>query len=532
MPVCITKLSRAVAAAWRNLSIRYKGGAVIAIPVACLLLTLLCLVPLSREEATAERWTSHTQEVQVEARRLLGDLVAAETGVRGYVITHDPSELPAYQRLQRSLPESLTRLRALVSDNPLQSARLLEIEKLAQQRMVLAGLNVASVSALLTKDPGPAPTAGLAESISLGGTATEALRKNIQVFIDEEDRLLQLRSQRLQDERRLASSFLVLAAGLGIAGGGLAAYLFTQGVSRRLLEIELNAERLTQERELTLQPPGGDEISRVDQQLHAAAKIIADRTSELRDRTERLGRQGAHLEEANRELEAFSYSVSHDLRAPLRHIGGFSKILLDDYGTKLDPEAQSLLGRICQGTAEMGVLIDDLLNLGQIGRGEVKRELTGLDSLLQQVIAELGPELQDRKIDWQLGKLPAVECDPRLVKQVFSNLVSNAVKYTRRQGRARIEVGETAVQGSPAIFIRDNGVGFDMKYADKLFGVFQRLHRADEFEGTGVGLATVSRIVQRHGGKVWAEAQPDLGATFFFTLGTMHQLNRNGGKAI
>lgn len=532
MPVSITNPAESIRSAWLNLPIRYKGGVGIAIPVACLLLAVVGLLLLHRDEENAERWTSHTQQVQLAARQLLNDVVAAETAKRGYFLTRQPDELAAFQKLQSSLPDSLGRLQALVADNPAQSVRALEIEKLAQQRMALALSNLAAFTRL-TQQPSPGGEAKLAENIHRGSKETEELRQKIQIFIEEEDRLLELRSQKLQDERHLTSVFLVLTAGLGIAGGLLAAYLFAQGISRRLLAIELNAQRLTQGRELSLPPAGGDEISRVDQQLHAAAKIIADRTGELQDRTERLRRQSTHLEEANREMEAFSYSVSHDLRSPLRHIDGFSKILLEDYGATLDPTARDYLQRICKGTAQMGALIDDLLNLGQIGRGEIKCEVTGLDSLLQQVLSEVGPEVGARKIEWQVGKLPVVECDARLMKQVFSNLVSNAIKYTRQRECARIEVGAVAGNGSKTIFIRDNGVGFDMKYADKLFGVFQRLHRAEDFEGTGVGLATVSRIVQRHGGKVWAESQPDEGATFFFTLGPLHQqLNRNGGNTL
>lgn len=224
------------------------------------------------------------------------------------------------------------------------------------------------------------------------------------------------------------------------------------------------------------------------------------------------------LASINQELEAFTYSVSHDLRAPLRHIDGFSKILLEEAASKLDGDALRHLTRIREGSQHMGRLVDDLLNLARIGRQELSRQVTGLNSVVESVVGELQADLQGRQIEFKIGQLPFVECDPGLMRQVFLNLLSNAVKYTRPRPRAVIEVDRLAVNGSQAIFVRDNGVGFSTKYADKLFGVFQRLHRQEDFEGTGVGLATVQRIIHKHGGRVWAEAELDKGATFYFTL--------------
>ncbi|HEV2177778.1 MAG TPA: PAS domain S-box protein [Terriglobia bacterium] len=234
---------------------------------------------------------------------------------------------------------------------------------------------------------------------------------------------------------------------------------------------------------------------------------------------ERVRARTAQLAAANKELEAFSYSVSHDLRAPLRHIAGFSRILVEEYGPGLDAAARGHLERVQAGAQQMGRLIDDLLNLAQVGRLQLSCRVAGLDSLVEEVLKDLGSDVGDREIDWQIGELPSVECDPGLVRQVFVNLLSNAVKYTRPRPRAVIQVGQTAVGDEAAIFVRDNGVGFSMKYADKLFGVFQRLHLAEDFEGTGIGLATVQRIVHKHGGRIWAEAELDKGATFYFTLG-------------
>jgi len=232
-----------------------------------------------------------------------------------------------------------------------------------------------------------------------------------------------------------------------------------------------------------------------------------------------LVRTNVELAAANKELEAFTYSVSHDLRAPLRHIGGFSQILEEEFGPRMDPAAQQSLRYSQKGVQEMGQLIDDLLNLGRIGRQALREQPTELNLLVEAVLADLKPETERRQIEWKIGQLPSVKCDPGLVKLVFVNLLSNAIKFTRHQERAIIQVGQIRVKGEQVFFVRDNGVGFNMRYVDKLFGIFQRLHRQDDFEGTGVGLANVRRIIHKHGGRVWAEAEPYKGAAFYFTLG-------------
>jgi signal transduction histidine kinase len=244
--------------------------------------------------------------------------------------------------------------------------------------------------------------------------------------------------------------------------------------------------------------------TRVRQLNESLERRVADRT--------------AALAAANRELESFTYSVSHDLRAPLRQIDGFSRILVEHAGPALDSKSQHYLRRIQEGTQHMGRLVDDLLNLAQLGRQDVHTRATPLDTLVNDTVSELRADWGDRKIQWTIGALPIVQCDPGLLKIVFTNLLSNAIKYTRPREVAKIAVGCTGSNGRCTIAVQDNGVGFNMKYADKLFGVFQRLHRADQFEGSGVGLATVQRIIHKHGGEIWAEAEPDHGATFSFTL--------------
>jgi PAS domain S-box-containing protein len=234
---------------------------------------------------------------------------------------------------------------------------------------------------------------------------------------------------------------------------------------------------------------------------------------------ERIAERTAQLEIANHELEAFTYSVSHDLRAPLRHIQGFAGACLEEFGTSVDPQALHYLQRIHEGSHRMGLLINELLNLARTGQQSLCLQSTELRSIVEEIISMLKAETEGREVEWKIGELPCVECDQVLVRQIFQNLLSNAIKYSRPRPRAVIEIGHTEEEGRPVIFVRDNGVGFNMQYATKLFGVFQRLHRDEDFEGTGVGLATVHRIVQKHDGKIWAEAELGRGATFYFTLG-------------
>ena len=253
----------------------------------------------------------------------------------------------------------------------------------------------------------------------------------------------------------------------------------------------------------------------------AQARLLERVTRQAEELDLRVRERTSELQAANRELEAFSYSVSHDLRAPLRAVDGYARMLEEDCAEQLDAEGRRLLGAVRAGSRQMARLIDDLLAFSRFGRQPLKTAPLRLADLVNHAIAELRSGFEGRRIDFSVGDLGTAEADPALLKQVLVNLLGNAVKFTRDSDPALIEIGLTSHAGDANVYyVKDNGAGFDPRYAHKLFGVFQRLHGADEFEGTGVGLAIVQRIVARHGGRVWAESRPGEGATFYFTLGS------------
>jgi light-regulated signal transduction histidine kinase (bacteriophytochrome) len=233
---------------------------------------------------------------------------------------------------------------------------------------------------------------------------------------------------------------------------------------------------------------------------------------------ERVEERTSQLKEANRELEAFSYSVSHDLRSPLRHINGFSEILTKQYSDKLPEDARNLLNTITGSAKKMGTLIDDLLSFSRTGRAELRKSKLKMNQVIEDALVQLKPSITDRNIDWRISSLPVVNGDYNLLRMVWINLIDNAVKYTRTKEKAVIRIGFRDEKRETVFFIKDNGVGFDMKYAQKLFGVFQRLHSSSQFDGTGIGLANVQRIILRHGGRTWAEAKKNIGATIYFSI--------------
>lgn len=345
-----------------------------------------------------------------------------------------------------------------------------------------------------------------------------------------------------------AWTFFALCAGVILArpGRGLARLLVGEhaggAVARRLLPfaiavpVALGWVRLEAQRSLHLFDVSVGVMFLVSTNIVIFVVIILwnvralDRADRERQRLDLIGRLNAELNQrlselaaANKELEAFSYSVSHDLRAPLRAIDGFSRLVLEEHAERLPEDGKNFLQIVRRNTQQMGHLIDDLLAFSRLSRQAMKIKSFSLTKMAKETLGDLKPDYDGRTIDIVVGDLGRAMADPALMKQVFANLLGNAIKFTRHKGDSRIEIGRRESspenQDEKIYYVKDNGAGFDMRYVDKLFGVFQRLHRAEDYEGTGVGLAIVQRIIHRHGGRIWAEGEVNEGATFYFTLG-------------
>lgn len=305
----------------------------------------------------------------------------------------------------------------------------------------------------------------------------------------------------------------------------MAASIFQRAVAEPIVHLAEIARVVSRDKNYALRgtPTGKrDEPDLLIGAFNEMLEDIQERDGSLRtahDQLEqRVEERTAQLGAANKELEAFSYSVSHDLRAPLRSIDGFSLALLEDYADKFDVEGKDHLQRIRTATQRMGMLIDDLLNLSRMTRAEIHKEVVNLSSLADSVAERLREAQPERQIEFRIADRLEARADPRLMQVVLENLLGNACKFTSKRTSPCVELGKVRHNGSSAYFVRDNGAGFDSAYANRLFGAFQRLHAAAEFPGTGIGLATVQRIIHRHGGEIWAEGAVEQGATFYFTL--------------
>ena len=410
------------------------------------------------------QWVSHTNEVLAQIYKINFLSAQFARGVRGYALTGVPMFLLPYEVAVNNLPIEISKLKELTLDNTNQKKHIEQLEALLeklkdQELMVIAARNNSGLEA--------------AKKQIISGTSENLLNATQQIFIDmikEEEVLFKQRDDTFKENVKIIQIFLVCSGLFGI-----------------ILLVYSN--------------------NKIQQEI-----ILSTANQELTQKVE-------HTQVTNKELEAFTYSVAHDLRAPLRHIDGFTRMLEEECRNSLPESVRDLPKQICERVSYMGQMIDAMLTLSRIGQSEFKPQVSNLMTIVATALEELKKESAGRNIEWRIAEMPFVECDPWLVQIVFNNLLSNAIKYANKKDPAVIEVDCLNLDNELTIRVRDNGVGFSMKYADKLFGLFQRLHRQEDFTGTGIGLAIVHRIIQKHQGKIWCESEVNKGTTFFFTLG-------------
>lgn len=406
---------------------------------------------------------SRASRVVNNAEQLLVITIDLETGQRGYVLTSDENFLAPYDSALKNMDKHLDELLNSTQGFTLQRRRVDSLRVMVKRRAVEAKRVIETRK----------QSFNAAQALIFSGEGkkqTDAIRSLIRELQEEERKTF--RAQNTITGKSLVQ-FQFSFVGLLVVPALIIIYLFYS------INKHFNAR-------------------------HQAEKQLIKASGEI-----------VHL---NKELEAYTYSVSHDLRAPLRSIAGYSQILKEDYAEKLDPEGNRVIHVIVNNARRMGQLIDDLLDFSRTSRKEIIKADLKVDEMVRSIIGELMESAKDRKVDISVLPLEPVYADVNMLRQVWINLISNALKYTGKRETPKIEIGSYIENNEAYYYIRDNGVGFNMEYKDKLFGVFQRLHKADEFEGTGVGLALVKRIITRHGGKIWADATLGEGATFYFSL--------------
>jgi signal transduction histidine kinase len=409
------------------------------------------------------RLLSHALRVINNAEQLLVVTVNLETGQRGYVITGDRSYLQPYDSALKHMPQHIETLLDATADDREQYAKIQTLKKLIERRAKYSSNVIAARNESFEK-------ARAVMLIGDGKKLTDSIRAVIKEVQEKEKETF--RKQNTITGNSLVQ-FQYSFVGLLVAPLIIVLVLF----------YSINT--------------------------HLQARSLAEK---------QLRKASGEIQHLNKELEAYTYSVSHDLRAPLRSIDGYSQILKEDYAEKLDDEGRRVINVVINNARRMGQLIDDLLDFSRIGRKEIIKADFNIDTMVQDVVGELTEHKNGRKVDVKILPLKPIKADPNMLRQVWINLISNAIKYSSQKEETKIEIGSFHEDEATCFYVKDNGVGFNMDYKDKLFGVFQRLHKAEEFEGTGVGLALVKRIINRHGGQIWAEAKLNEGATFYFTL--------------
>ena len=474
-----------------QLPVSRKGRLVVLAPLAFQLLFLVLLGFVEHQHTVEAKAALDVATAEAHLDRLVGHLDHAEAAMRGHILTGDASFSAAFEeseRLFRVELQSIDRYASPAAEAFQRDAeRVFELDH--RNRQLIAAGKLAAVIVSVERLEGK--------------RLMDSARANAERVVDDERRL------QLELSRRSHRSRVVL---LGMIGSGMAmnvviafaiAGFFGSSITRRLEHVLENTRRLDRDEEL-IALDGGDEIAVLDRDYRRVAMA-------LRERTQRA-------EEINRELETFSYSVSHDLRAPVRAIGGYARLLAEDYEPRLQGEGAEFVEIIRKEADQMARVIDDLLELSRTASRSLSEEPIDIGARAAAEVERLRIAEPARDVEFTVGALPPARGDVEMVGRVVSNLIGNAWKYTRERSTARIEMGGHAENGMALYFVRDNGAGFDMRYAGKLFLIFERLHPSNEFEGTGIGLALVERIITRHGGKVWGEGSPGEGATFYFTL--------------
>jgi signal transduction histidine kinase len=428
---------------------------------------------------------------------VLLDMTNAETGLRGYLLSHDRTFLQPYRSGTGALPGSFATVERHLGDDTLARNQLA-----AQQ---------AAASEWYRNYAEPI-IAGASRAAAAGKRDFDAFRMT---NTDLRDLLERHHASTVADLNRTELVMVILVGGclaIGLVVGTRVAVVTTRRLVRPLTAVTVMIRSLALGRlDTRVAPSGPAEIQDAGRSVNALADQLGRAAAE-RDHS------AARLQKANDELEAFSYSVSHDLRAPLRAVSGFSRILIDQHADEMSEQARGYLSRVEGGAQRMGALIDDLLAFAHVGRQTLTKHTVHPADLARACLAELSDEREGRNIEITIEDLPDCQADAALLKLVYTNLLSNALKYSRGRDPARIQVVSRRGSADTVYVVADNGAGFDPRYADKVFGVFQRLHAADQFEGTGVGLALANRIIHRHGGQIWADGKVDQGATFSFTL--------------
>jgi signal transduction histidine kinase len=453
---------------WRT---RFPQYAILASLIVLALIAANSLFSINEFQHRSNR-TIHSYEVKAKLEAALSSLKDVQNAARGFVITGKPEFLAPLEEAKRTLPATLSALKKMTADNPLQQKNLETFE-----RQVVEVFSVLENAIELKKKSADAGAAARLVTGGAGNRLMQAIRAHVQAMQDTETALL--------SQREHQASLSILHTKRFILFGTLAAYFVIGGAFWII-------------------------VHQMRQRRHAEAELTRSNDALLLHTRQ--------LESSNKELESFSYSISHDLRIPLRAVSGYARMLEEDYADKIDEEGQRLLNVIIDNSKRMGVLIDDLLAFSRLGRANMSLAEVDMQALAEQLVTEMRKREECAHADIEVESVPPAWGDRALLRQVWVNLLANACKYSSTREQSRIHIGAT-IEGDECVYaISDNGVGFDMQYYGKLFGVFQRLHSAEEFPGTGVGLAIVQRVIVRHGGRIWAEGKVDQGATFYFSL--------------